>query len=335
MLELNINPKSPAAISSAFKKIKEMVSSGAVSKDTPIHIYMENGTYMETIKYNLSNPLVMEAAHGDGNENVVLQADNCEAYNSGNTHRAVFVIGPNATSIVLRNFSIVNTHKKTIADGKTFGDSADALVWNNDTGTLFCEGMKIESSQNTLFVKGYSWFKNSVISGDVDFIYGEPDTAFFEDCEIYVKEDVRGDFNAYAVNSQALAEKTGFVFFSCRFTGEKRKKASVFAYRTDGKGSAASEKNWDSAGFINCIISDVYSPEFFWDDDMNLKIYPRGNAKNGLREYNTKTCLKNGHVEDADTSRRSIMSYTLTEEDYFKGYASRFLILRDTPFKLD
>ena len=64
---------------------------------------------------------------------------------------------------------------------------------------------------------------------------------------------------------------------------------------------------------------------------MNLTIYPRGNTTNGIREYGTRTADKNGKIVAADTARRSIMSYTLTEDDYFKGYASRFLILRDTP----
>ena len=65
---------------------------------------------------------------------------------------------------------------------------------------------------------------------------------------------------------------------------------------------------------------------------MNLEVYPRGNAKCGIREYNSKITLKGGKVTEADTSKRNIKSYTLTEDDYFNGYASRYLILHDTPF---
>ena len=65
---------------------------------------------------------------------------------------------------------------------------------------------------------------------------------------------------------------------------------------------------------------------------MERDIYPRGNARTGLREYNTRIVTKNGKVTDADTTRRNIKSYTLTDDDYFRGYASRYLILHDTPF---
>lgn len=332
MLELNVNARSPASINTAFKKIKEMVTSGAVSKTTPVHILLEPGSYREIVKYNMSNPLVMEGVSGAGPQDCVIQADNCESFNKGAENRSILSFGPNCTNITLKNFSVTNAHLKNSADTNALSDSAEALSWNNTIGTLFAENMHFEGRKNTLGLKGFSWFLNSYVSGDVDFIYGECDTALFEDCEIHVREDNRGDFDGYAVKSNALAEKSGFVFLSCRFTAEKRRKSSVYVYRTEGRGSSASPKNWDSAAFINCYISDVFDPELAWDDDMSMQIYPRGNAKNGIREYNTRVVTKSGKVIEDDTSRRNIRSYTMTEDDYFRGYASRYLILHDTPF---
>lgn len=332
MLELNINAKTPSAINGAVKKIKEMTQDGAIKRDTPIRLVLDAGIYRETVKYNLPNPLIIESAHGIKNSECILMADNCESYNSGLINRGIFVFGPNVSNVTLKNFTIENTHVKSLQDFISPLDSAEALIWNNTSGTLFCEGMKIISRQNTLCLKGYSFFLNSFISGDVNFIYGEADTAYFENCEIFAREDNRGDFDAYVVNSQALADKTGFIFFRCRFTADKRKKASVYVYRTDGKGSSTSDKDWDSIALVDCMISELYAPELLWDDDMNLEVYPRGNSKVGLREYNSKTVLKNGSVEEADTSRRNVKSYTLTDEDYFNGYASRYLMLRETPF---
>lgn len=332
MLELNVNSKSPAAITAALKKIKEMISTGAVEKHTPVHIILDAGFYRETIRYNLSNPLIMESAPGVKNTDCLIQADNCEAYNKGQNNRAVFVIGPNATNVSLKNFTVSNVHVKTVEEGSTLGDAAEALVWNNTSGTLFCEGMRIEGRQNTLFVKGFSWFLNSAVSGDVDFIYGEPDTSLFEDCVIEMLDDNRGDFNGYAVNSHAVAEKPGFIFSGCRFLGDKRKKSGIYACRTDGLGNSGSEKYWDSIAFINCLFSDGYSPELLWDDDMSLEVYPRGNARFGIREYNSRSVSKSGKVSESDTVRRNVRTYTLTEDDYFNGYASRYLILHDTPF---
>lgn len=332
MLELTVNARSVAAVTAALKKIKEMITTGAVSKETPVHIVLEPGLYTETVRYNLSNPLIMESIPGTKADSCIIQADNCEAYNKGLLNRAVFVFGPNATNVSLKNFTVSNVHAKTIEEGSTLPDSAEALVWNNTSGTLFCEGMKIQGHQNTLFVKGFSWFLNSSVSGDVDFIYGEPDTCFFENCTVETVADSRGDFDGFAVNSCTPAHKSGFIFSGCSFIAERRKKSSIYACRTNGKGSARSEKDWDSIAFINCIFQDMYSPELVWDDDMNREVYPRGSAQAGIREYSSKTVSKGGTVSQADTSRRNIKAYTLTEDDFFNGYASRYLILHETPF---
>lgn len=330
MLEINVSSKSPAALTAALKKIKEMSSSGSVSKESKIHIVLEPGVYQESVRYNLPNPVVIESIPGTKAVDCVIKADNCESYNKGLINRGIFVFGPNVTKVVLKNFTIENTHNHTVSEGTSNDDLSEALVWNNTSGALFASGMRIIGRQNTLYLKGTSCFASSYISGETNFIYGEVETACFDGCEIFVREDLREESDGFVVNSQSLAEKTGFVFRNCRFTGDRKSKSTAYIIRTDGKGNAASLKNWDNVAVVDCLIDDWYSPELVWDDDMNLEIYPRGNAKNGIREYNSKTVLKNGKCESADTSRRSVMSYTLTDDDYFRGYASRYLILHDT-----
>ena len=331
MLELSVNTRSAAAITAAFKKIREMVKTGAVPNTTPVHLTLEPGTYTEIISYNLSNPLIMESVPGTKAEDCVVQAENCESFHKGAENRSVFILGPNVKNVTLRNFTVINTHKKSIEEGSTLGDSAEAFFWNNRNGTLLAEGMRFEGRQNTLRTHGCSWFLKCKISGDVDYICGDPDTALFEECEINSIEDNRGDFNSYAVRSTAMAKKSGFVFDRCRFTCDKHKKSSVYVARTAGKGSAESLTNWDSVALINCMVSSEFNSEYFWDDDHNLDVYPRGNPKNGWREYNTRTVTK-GKAEEADTSTRNIKSYCMTEDEYFTSYASRYLILHDTPF---
>ncbi|MBO7638438.1 MAG: hypothetical protein J6S91_05615, partial [Treponema sp.] len=70
-----------------------MIMTGAVARTTPIHIVLEAGYYRELIKYNLSNPLIMESVPGTKAEECVIQADNCESFNKGLENRAVFVLG--------------------------------------------------------------------------------------------------------------------------------------------------------------------------------------------------------------------------------------------------
>lgn len=332
MLEINVNAKNAAAINAAMQNVREMITSGSISRTSPIHIVLGAGTYREKVKYNLSNPLIMEAAPGVSARDCVIQAENCEAFHQGLENRSIFYFGPNVTNVTIKNFSIINTHNKSIEEGNTTPDSGESLVWTSPTGTLTATGMSIEGRLNTLCLKGFSWFMNCRISGDTDFIYGDVDSALFEECEIFTRADNRGDFPGYAIKGQALANKNGFIFLNSNFTADKRKKNEIYIYRTEGKGSATSAKNWDSVAFLNCRMSEFYNPELAWDDDMSLEIFPRGNAKTGIREYNSKIVAKNGKISDADTTRRNIKSYLLTDDDYFSNYASRYLILKGTPF---
>jgi pectinesterase len=331
MLELTVNAKSPAAITTAFKRMHEMVMTGAVEKGTTFHLVLGPGLYRESIRYNMSNPLIMESAPGLSAAGCTIMADNCEAFHRGRENRSIFFFGPNATSVTLKNFTVENTHLKSVEVENTKPDSAEAFVWDNSSGTLKAEGMAFVGRQNTLFVRGFSWFLGCRLEGDTDIVYGEPDLSVFEDCTVHVRDDNRGDYNGYAVKSRTDAGKKGFVFSGCTFTGEKRKKSSLYVYRTAGLGKASTGKDFDNAAFLNCRVSEFFSPEFEWDDDMQLDIYPRGNAESGIREYGTKTLLDGGGEEPADTARRNVKSYTLTDDDYFKMYSSRFLIFGGTP----
>ncbi|MBQ3688071.1 MAG: hypothetical protein II932_09570 [Treponema sp.] len=331
MLELTVNAKSPAAITTAFRRMHEMVMTGTVERGSPFHLVLGPGVYRESIRYNMSNPLIMESAPGLSASDCVIQADNCEAFHKGRENRSIFCFGPNATNVTLRNFTVENTHLKSVEAENTKPDSAEAFVWDNQSGTLKAEGMAFIGRQNTLFVRGFSWFLNCRVEGDTDIVYGEPDVCVLENCRIHVRSDNRGDYNGYAVKSRTDAGRKGFILSGCSFTGDVRKKGALYVYRTAGLGQGTTGKNFDNAAFINCRVAESFSPEFEWDDDMELTIYPRGNAESGIREYGTKTVLEDGSEQPADTSRRNVKSYTLTDDDYFKMYASRYLLFEGTP----
>ena len=133
MLELNVNSKSPAAITGALKKIKEMISSGSITKSTPIHIVLEPGHYTESIKYNLSNPITIESVPGTKPENCIISSNNCEAFNPGLSNRGVFVIGANATKVNLKNFSMT---KRKIPLRGVFGEGRSLEHFSSFRGVI-------------------------------------------------------------------------------------------------------------------------------------------------------------------------------------------------------
>jgi pectinesterase len=328
MLELTVFSKTPAAITAAFKKINEMVKSGSLAYDATVHLTLAPGFYHEILSYNLPNPLIMESMPGTRPENCVISAENCEAFHKDTENRAVFVIGMAATHVVLRGFTLENTHIKT-NDDVSLGNQAEAFCWHNKTGFLEAQNMRFLSRQDTIHVKGFSRFSNCYVAGDVDYIWGYCDTALFEGCWMHTCEDNRGnDRPAYVLQSRALSGKPGFVFTDCTFTADKRTCAGMYIARSSGTGKADSEDRWDSVALINCTVSADYDPCFWTDEDGTREVYPPvGNAMTGWREYGTRTILENGQNIPADTSKRSSHGYIMTNKEYFAHYASASLIL--------
>jgi len=327
MLELNINPKTPLAIQAAFQKIGDMVKNGNLASDSPVHITLAPGQYHEILRYNLTNPLILETPAGTDPADCVLSAENCEAFHKDTENRAVFVIGMPATSVTLRGFTIENTHVKT-NDDAALGNQAEALCWHNRNGNLYCENMRFISRQDTIHVKGVSYFKNCYVTGDVDYIWGYCDISLWENCQIHTRQDNReGVRPAYVLQSRALNGKPGFVFTDCSFTADPRE-GKIWIGRSSGTGKADSVERWDSIALINCSLSADYDPELWTDEDGCREVYPPvGTTMTGWREYGTKVTGENGHQVAADTSRRSPHGYVMTNKEYFAHYASSSLIL--------
>ncbi|MBP5283133.1 MAG: hypothetical protein J6Y93_00510 [Treponema sp.] len=316
MLELKITP-SIGIITQTFKKIKELRNSGTIDSETPVRIVMGAGVYQGVISWNMANPLIMEAAAGLKPEECVVSAENCEAFHKDTENRAVFVIGMGATDVTLRGFTIENTHVKT-ADDAALGNQAEALCFHNQSGSLFCDGMRFISRQDTIHVKGFSRFENCYITGDVDFIWGYCDTSVFENCQIHTREDNRGGVrDAYVLQSRALNSRPGFIFIDCKFTADSRPEGSnIYVARSQGTGAADSADRWDSVALIDCVIDANYSPSLWTDEGGTRKVWPeKGCRDNGWREYGTKRIDSDGNVKADDTSARESHGYVMSRNE--------------------
>ena len=149
MLELKITPSATGIITQTFKKINDMVRSGTINSDTPVHIVLMPGNYPGIISYNLANPLIMETPSGTNPKDCVISAENCEAFHKDTENRSVLVFGLGVTKVTLRGFTIENTHVKT-KDDVSLGNQAEALCWHNYKGFLLAENMRFISRQDTV-----------------------------------------------------------------------------------------------------------------------------------------------------------------------------------------
>ncbi len=127
-------------------------------------------------------------------------------------------------------------------------------------------------------------FRNCMIAGNVDFIFG-CGSALFEECEVRSVYDVRGHGYA-AAPAHGFEQKTGFVFDRCRFTCEdKVADGSVFLarpWRDHGKCS-----------FIGCEYGRHISREGFdgWNDsgrDKTARFAEYGNIPEGRVPWSRK-----------------------------------------------
>ena len=126
-------------------------------------------------------------------------------------------------------------------------------------------------------------FKNCLIAGSVDFIFGCGDT-LFDECEIKSVYDVRG--HGYtAAPAHSLSQEIGFVFNKCRFTSDESvKDDSIFLARP--------WRDYGKCSFIDCMYGRHIASEGFdkWNDTERDKT-----AR--FLEYGTDNCTQSKRVK--------------------------------------
>lgn len=301
-------------VNDSLKELFEEIS----SLDEEIRIILADGLHRGVdggrLFFNIPVPLVIESESGEASK-CILESENCEAFHKDTENRAVLTFGERCTSVILRNFTIENTHVKT-CDDCALGNQAEAICFNCPGGKLFCQGMTFISRQDTIHVKGRSYFKSCFVSGDVDFIWGYCDTSVFENCHIHPRADNRGsDRPAYVLQSRALNSRPGFVFIGCDFTAEDRgQAASLYVARSQGTGRPDSPDRWDSVALIDCRLSDRYNPALWTDEGGSRLVYPeKGCALFGWRQYGTKILHDDGSLSFYDDSAQDGHGYTMSE----------------------
>ena len=226
-------------------------------------ISVKNGTYDELLfARNVSNVTI----RGESRAGVIVRANNCDAINSGtggsrtapnttfaniggNTAlgnrrvlgggRAVLLI-EGGDLIKLTNFTLQNTHVK---DAVTNGQ-AETIYFNSTslTGARFvATDMNFVSTQDTMQFKGWVWIYNSLIAGDVDFVWGSPYAVVLENDEVRTVFDTSvPSSGGYIFQSRSAKGFPGFVVLNSTLTADATvPAASTFLGRSAGQTVAA------------------------------------------------------------------------------------------------
>ena len=241
---------------------------GAVT--VPKRITVMNGSYREYAVLRWVENLTIRGESRDG---VRIGLPNYESFNpgSGGTSaspgttlttggrvpgrrslgggRSVLLV-ENADLLQLENFTLENPHVRV----GTFDNQAEALYFNTSTtasaARMVAREMTFLAQQDTLQLKGYVWVWRSLVEGNVDFIWGSPRAALFEQSEIRSVVDPASSSPGYILQSRAVAGDKGFVFLDSTVTAAP----GVTRAFLGRSGSSTSSTHVDHIAFINTRI---------------------------------------------------------------------------------
>jgi len=295
----------------------------------PATIDVRDGTYRELLFTRGKNNLTLRGESRDG---VIVTYENFEGRNPGTGGsatapqavpaggRSIFLI-ESTDLITLDNFTLLNTHRR----GGT-GDQAETIYFNTDQGRLIATDMRFASEQDTLQLKGFSWFFNSLIEGNVDFIWGGNRVALFENSEIRTLGDSRSatPSGGYVLQARTVAaEDKGFVFMNSRLTQAAGPAGTTVApgatYLARSGGSAT---YFDNISFINCRI-DTHIAALGWAAaGVNGQPAPNpatASAASGWKEFGSLDLAGN----PLSLTARSASARVLSAQEVAAGYSSR------------
>lgn len=122
--------------------------------------------------------------------------------------------------LTLRNFTLHNPHVRSTS----WDNQAEAIYFNTSTtaaaARFVARQMNFLSQQDTLQLKGYNWIYQSLVAGNVDFIWGSVMASLFEECEIRSVVDTGSSSPGYILQSRATAGDKGFIFLNSTLTAE-------------------------------------------------------------------------------------------------------------------
>jgi pectate lyase len=300
------------------------------AKTAPVTINVKNGTYDELLYLNGKDNVTIKGESRDG---VVIRYTNNDTLNAGTgTSQSATVAGSpsggravmlieNADMLVLDTLTVDNT---TIRSASISGQ-AETLYFNSDT-RLVAKHANFRSEQDTLNLKGWAWFYDALVAGNVDFIWGGSHAALFENSEIRsVGDSANASSGGYVLQARVpVATDVGYVFLNSALThgpGPGPNHGDVPAGATYLARSPGTTTTWDNIAFINCRMDTHVAPAGWAGQGVNGQPAPNpaaATADAGWREYGSTTLA--GTPLDL---RTRVGGYVLSDADVANRFATR------------
>ena len=168
-------------------------------------------------------------------------------------------------------------------------DAHQAVAFRSDSDFSILENVEFVGHQDTLYARALrQLYRSCVISGTVDFIFGDS-AALFENCHIIILprqlSPETGECNTVTAQSRVdPAQSTGFVFYKCVVNGSAEY-LRLFHEQPAVHRSYLGRpwREYSRTVFIDCYLGALIRPEgwFPWSGDFALSTLFYGEFNNG------------------------------------------------------
>lgn len=220
------------AVKTNFSSVQAAIDAAPSTATKPYRIYIFAGDYFE--KIIIAKPHIQLIGADKNSTRIFYNAyAGQQSTDAGATKGQIWGTPGSATLIIraanvqLRQLTIENTFDFLANDALASDDpkritNSQAVALHLDTGSdqFFAHDIRLLGYQDTLYVNsGRSWFDQSFIAGNVDFIFGKGN-ALFTDSEIKILGRGKpSDPHGYLVApSTQISSEYGLTFIDCRLT---------------------------------------------------------------------------------------------------------------------
>lgn len=211
---------------------------------TNAKIVMKNGTYVGLAYIKGKNKFTIE---GESRRGVIIKGFNNSNLNASTHWRSVVNIQGDDINII--SLTMINSTPNG-------GTQAEALKLGGLRNVIVnCE---FYSYQDTVLIGDKVYFKDCLLEGDVDFIWGTG-TVFFQSCEIRANDN--GGYNVMARNGNT---NHGYAFADCKIT----RKSSATATQYLGRDAVASYP-YAEIVYLNCTMGP-HIPAVGWSINSSI-----------------------------------------------------------------
>jgi len=238
-------PANPASVTVAqdysgdFATVQGALDSLPASNLATAMVNVRDGLYTEIVEFKKTNVVL----RGESRAGTIIGYANNSVLNASTHSRMAMKV--NASYVALDNLTITNSTAQDYSQ-------AEALMLESGVNQVIVNNCNVDSYQDTILANistTKAYFNNSLIQGDVDFIWGGGNL-FFTNCEILYL--IRSN-NAAALGPNPSPGATdissnGFSFVNCAFV------TLPGANPNDTIGRTRSITNGNTA-LINCLVS--------------------------------------------------------------------------------